>query len=279
MTTRGKWLSATGLGLLTGAWFVAQLLLARHAQLAMYHQAQVMHERFLRMHPTVPVNPPMPVHTRYWLQPAAESVIALLACYLVAGALVIGGRRRWALLVVALPLTVFVSRDDASSLGLAWLQPFGHMRAWVETGGLVDALTVLAAIVAMGYIAPRREATTPVLPAVLRTLPIAIVAFGWWLVGSPIPDPSDRLFITRTLLLVLAAAVVATARLPLLVRIAVLFVMPFADPNMADGLIWGYTSWETYIHHVAVAGATVLYVAGMPAAIARLRAPSPAPAQ
>jgi hypothetical protein len=101
-------------------------------------------------------------------------------------------------------------------------------------------------------------------------MPIAVVAFGWWLIGSPLPDDHDRIFVTRTLLLVLTSAVVVTLRLPLVVRLAVLLVLPFADPVMSDGLIGGYQTWWTYLHHVDVAVATALYVSG-PDLLRRLR--------
>jgi hypothetical protein len=58
-----------------------------------------------------------------------------------------------------------------------------------------------------------------------------------------------------------------------LVRVAVLFVLPFADPNLSDGLILGYQSWGTYLHHFAVGGATALYVGGMPWLVSRLGKP------
>jgi hypothetical protein len=51
MSNRGKWLAVSGLGLLTGAWFAAQMLLGRHALVVMRQQEIVMHDRFMRMHP------------------------------------------------------------------------------------------------------------------------------------------------------------------------------------------------------------------------------------
>jgi hypothetical protein len=111
---------------------------------------------------------------------------------------------------------------------------------------------------------------------VLRTLPISVIAFCSRYVGHPFPDDHDRLFITRTLLLVLAAAVVATLELPIAARLLTLFVLPFVDPNLADGLIDGYASWWIYIRHVGVAGATVLYVLAAPYIAMRLRRLKPA---
>lgn len=264
MTKRGKWLTGGGMAALIGSWFGAQLLLLRHAQIAMFHDEVRHYHQFLAMHPTYPPLPPIPVHTRWWLQPAAESLVALVACAVVAAVIAAGGRRLWALLPAAFPLTLFLGVGDGNSLGLGWMQPFRHLVVWLRTGAAVDALAVAALAVLLSMLLPRRRATMSLAPAVLRTLPIAVIAFGYWYVGHPFPDDHDRLFVARTLLLVLAAAVIATLQLPLAVRVLTLFVVPFVDPNLSDGLIGGYTSWMTYLHHVGVGAATLLYVLGAP---------------
>lgn len=264
MTKRGKWLAGGGMVALIGGWFGAQLLLLRHAQIAMFHEEVHRYHLFLAMQPTYPPPPPVPVHTQWWLQPAAESLVALVACAVVAAVIAAGGRRLWALLPAAFPLTLFLGVGDGNSLGLGWMQPFQHLVTWLRAGAAVDAATVAALAVLLSVLLPRRIATTSLAPAVLRTLPIAVIAFGYWYVGHPFPDDHDRLFVTRTLLLVLATAVIATLRLPLAFRVLALFVVPFADPNLTDGLMGGYTSWMTYLHHVGVAAATLLYVLGAP---------------
>lgn len=272
MQTRGRRLAAvTAAAGLALAWAIAQLLLARHTQIAMFHHELRARIQFLAMHPTLTPPLPVPVNTRWWLFPAVESLIALLACSLVATMTAAGGRRRWALLPAALPLTLLLGRGDGNSLGLGWLQPFSHMYAWLTVGALVDALVVAGIAVLLGFSLPRRRATTPIAPAVLRTLPIAVIAFGYWFVGHPFPDAHDRLFVTRTLLLVLSAAVIASLRLPLAGRTLVLLVLPFTDPTMADGLIGGYQTWWTYLHHVDVAAATMAYVLGVPYLASRFR--------
>jgi hypothetical protein len=230
----------------------------------MFHDELRARIQFLAMHPTIPPPLPVPVQTRWWLLPAVESLIALVACSLVAAMIAVGGRRRWALLPAALPLTLLLGRGDGNSLGLGWVQPFSHMYTWLTVGALVDTAVVAGIALLLGFSLPRRRATTPLAPAVLRTLPVAVVAFGYWFVGHPFPDAHDRLFVTRTLLLVLGAAVIATLRLPLVVRTLVLLVLPFTDPNMADGLIGGYQTWWTYLHHLDVAAATMAYVLGVP---------------
>jgi hypothetical protein len=258
--------------MLVGGWYAAQLLLAHHAVVAM-HEDDIRWQRRMRLlHPDAVFGPVQPIHVRFWLLPATSSALALLACVAVAAALVVGGRRLWALLLVgAAPLSYFLGRGDANSLGLGWVQPFSHMQTWLTAGAVVDAIVVVAATVLLIAALPHRAPVVPLAPAVLRTLPIAIVAFGYWLIGNPLPDTHARLFITRALLLILAAAVIATARLPLVVGMLTLFTMPFADPTMVDGLIRGYATWGTYLNHVAVAGATAAYVLAIPALIQRLR--------
>lgn len=256
MGTRGKWASAAAAACLVAAWATGQVLLERHAVFAMQESE--------------------PVHTRWWLLPSVESLIALAACALVAAVVVTGGRRPWAMLPAAFPLTLLLGVGDGNSLGLGWMQPFQHMFAWLRAGAVVDAAVVVAVALLLGIGLPRRRATTPLASAVLRTLPIAVIAFGYWYVGHPLPDDHDRLFIARSLLLVLAAAVIATLELPLAVRALTLFVLPFADPTMSDGLIGGYTNWSTYLDHVGVGAATMTYVLGAPYVVMKLRRIKPA---
>jgi hypothetical protein len=272
MRIRGRLAALGAIAALAAAWTTAQLLLGRHAVVVMHQEAIRWQQRIRLLHPDTLLGPVQPVHARYWLLPALASLLALLACATVASALVVGGRRLWALVLVgAAPLSFFLGRGDATSLGLAWAQPSSHMQTWLTAGAIVDALVVVAVTVLLMIALPHRVAVVPLAPAVLRTLPIAVVAFGYWLIGNPLPDTHARFFVTRALLLILAAAVVATARLPLVIRLATLFVLPFADPTMVDGLIQGYASWGTYLNHVAVAGATAAYVLAIPALIERLR--------
>jgi len=256
---------------LAGAWATGQVLLERHATFAMHERELEWRARMLLLHPASAVMAVEPVHTRWWLLPSAESVIALVACALVTAAVVTGGRRLWAMLPAAFPLTLLLGVGDGNSLGLGWMQPSPHFFAWLRAGAAVDAAALVAVAVLLGVCLPRRRATPPLAPAVLRTLPIAVIAFGYWYVGHPFPDDHDRLFITRALLLVLAAAVIATLDLPLAVRALTLFVLPFADPNMSDGLIVGYTNWSTYLDHVGVGAATMAYVLGAPYIVMKLR--------
>lgn len=235
MTTRGKWLAGSGLGLLIGGWFAAQLGLARSGA------------------------------------PAVASLVAMLACAAIASVLVVGGRRLWAaLLLAAAPLTYFVGRGDANSLGLGWGTHLNNMQGWLAAGAVVDSVVVVSLTGLLVALLPHRTPVIALAPAVLRTLPIAIVAFGYWMIGNPLPDSHARFFVTRALLLILAAAVVATAQLPLVVRALTLFVVPFVDPTMADGLIQGYGTWGTYLNHVTVAGVTGAYILAVPALTQRL---------
>jgi hypothetical protein len=112
----------------------------------MYHYALRARAHFLAMHPLVAPGAVLPVHWRWWVLPGLESLIALVACVLVATAIAAGSRPRWALLPAAMPMS---------------------------------------------------------------------------------------------LLLVLAAAVIATLRLPLAVRVPVLLIVPFADPSLSAAYVLG----------------------------------------
>ena len=273
MTTRGKWIAGSGLGLVVGAWFTAQLLLARSGVLAMHRDELDWRHRTRLVHPDAVFAPVQPVHWRYEVFLSVASLAAMLACAVVAAGLVLGGRRAWAVgLTAAAPLTYFLGRGDANSLGLGWGLHINHMQMWLDAGAVVDAIVVVALTGLLIALLPHRTAEVPLAPAILRTLPIAVVAFGYWLIGNPLPDTHARFFVTRALLLILAAAVIATARLPLVARALTLLVVPFVDPTMADGLIQGYGTWGTYLNHVAVAAATGAYVLGVPALLSQLQA-------
>lgn len=265
MTKRGKWLAGTTLALLVSAWLTTQLLLTRSGVLAMHKDELQWRHRMRLVHPDAVFSPVQPVHLRYALLLAVASLVALIACAAVASVLIVGGRRLWAfLLLAAVPLSYFIGRGDANPLGLGWGMRLHGTQTWLDAGAVIDSVVVVALTGLLLALLPRRTAVVPLAPAVLRTLPIAVVAFGYWLIGNPLPDTHARFFVTRALLLILAAAVIATTRLPLVVRALTLFVVPFADPTMADGLIQGYGTWGTYLNHVLVAAATGAYVLAVP---------------
>ena len=265
-------LAGAGLVLLISTWSSTQFLLTRSGMLTMHRDALTFRHHMRLLHPDASFGPVQPVHLRYAVLLAAASMVAMLACAVIAGALIAGGRRLWAvLLLAAAPLTFFIGRGDATSLGLGWGMHVHNMQSWIDAGALIDTAVVVSLTGLVVALLPHRAAVIPLAPAVLRTLPLAIAAFGYWLVGNPLPDPHERFFVARALLLILAAAVIATARLPLVVRGLTLLVVPFADPTMADGLIQGYGTWGTYLNHVLVAAATGGYVLGVPALTQRIR--------
>src|SRR4051812_18418398 len=104
--------AATCLGLLVTLWFVAQVLLARHAALAMYRNTLAQEAHLDRIHPGVQFIPPQSVQTGDWLQPSLAGLVALVACLLVTAALLAGGRRRWSLLPTLVPLSLFAGLHD-----------------------------------------------------------------------------------------------------------------------------------------------------------------------
>src|SRR4051794_19750778 len=203
-----------GCAAMVTTWAAGQLLLGLHTSQVLHAHEVSWLRQMRQVHPGAVFGHVHPVETRAWVLPAVAGLIALLSCLVTSTGLLAGGRRPWALLPAVFPLTLFLSLRDGNSLGLSWFQPFAHLGTWLAVGAVTDAVVVLALAAAVARAVPRRAAPPPVLPALLRTLPIAVIAFGWWLVGRPLPDPHDRLFVTHALLLVLAAGVIATLRLP-----------------------------------------------------------------
>lgn len=255
------------------------------AQLVLMHRAFVLYrlqdERFRARihaeHPDALLGPVITFQTHQWVEPALEGALALVCCLIVAVALAAGGRRYWAFLPVAFPLSALVGKlADGNTLGLAWSaqagpQP-GHWLAW---GIVIDTVTVAL----LSWFVLRLRLVTPPPAdgqgtALLRAVPVAVVVLGWWLVGHALPDNADRILVVRALLLVAASALLVTTRLPLPARAAVLLLLPFIDPVMVDGFVLAYRSGWNYLDQVAVVAATAAYVAGVPWLLARVRAGS-----
>jgi hypothetical protein len=287
MTARGKALLGSALMLATlAAWYAGQVALDRQSlrqsyrnQMQWYRQAVAAHR-----HPQIALLRPHPFHRSFAQYPANGGLVAAATCVVLIALLVLGGRRWWTFAVALLPASVFLGLGDGSSLSESWQQPPSHWGPpyptshWVQLGGAVDAAMLLLVAGIAAWTLPRRTGGSA-MPAVLRSVPLAVVAFGYWLIGHAIPDDADRILVGRLLLLILAAAVITTLQLSPALRLALLVVLPFADPDLALGAIQGWDNWSIYWHGLEVATATATYAGGAAFVHKRLawRRPSPAP--
>jgi len=272
--TRGRVIAAAAMTTAISTWVVAQMWLAHHAIDLYRRQDEIGRARLLARRPDVVLAPVPAWHASQWLLPAVAGAVALICCALLSGVLAAGGRRVWAVLLpLAFPLSALVGRLlDGNSLGLAWsMQPTREPWHWFALGVAVDGCTVLSVALLALRVVPRCDAAPSATTSLLRTIPLAVVAIGWWLIGHATPTSDDRILLTRTLLLLVAVAVVVTARLPVWARLASPLVLPFVDPVLTDGLLENYHGSTYYLHRVAVGLAAAAYVGCVPWLVARVR--------
>jgi hypothetical protein len=179
--------------------------------------------------------------------------------------------------VIAFPVaTVLGWFNGGATMGLGWAQQSASGRTWFMLGAVVDSLVLLAVVALLIRALPARPGGMSATVALTRAVPVVAVLVFCWVLGDKEPDPANRVWIGQAIGFVLVAALLAGSSLPRPIRAVVLLgVLPVCSFTILDGLIGGGTvhvEFATYVNHAAVAAATALYVAGVPALIARTRA-------
>jgi hypothetical protein len=264
------------------AWSGAQFWLAHRAVAALRADSQRSYRFFLTQSRVLHVPsgqhiaPPQPAYIApdsLWIRAGIESALGALLVLAVAAALIRGGRRWVALLILAIPLAnVLDGLDNGPLLGIGWNQLGPSSHAWLALGFAVDSLLLLAVTALLIRALPPRLGRMSAAVAVTRALPPLLVLAGWWLAHAQLVDPVNRAWLAQAVAFVLIAALLAGSSLPLAGRATVILgVLPMCVPGMLDDLIGSGSHFDalTYLHHAAFAAATALFVAGVPALVRR----------
>lgn len=214
------------------------------------------------------------VSNGFWLRPGIESTVTALLLAAIAVALIAGGRRWGAFVIVAFPLAnVLGWFSDGAPLGLSWFQQSASPGTWFAVGTAVDSLLLITVVALLLRAVPARFAATSSRTALTRALPLLIILIGWWVARGQASDPAHRVWLGQAIAYVLIAALIAGSSLPVAARAAVIVgVLPMCAPALLDDLIgFGGPHFDamTFLHDAAFAAATALYVAAAPMLVRR----------
>jgi hypothetical protein len=255
-------------------WTAAQFWLCRHAILGAQAIAQqhMLHLELARPDLTFHV---ANVPTSLWVRAGLESVAGVLLPTIVTLLLVAGGRRWLAASVAAYPFAnILGGFHQDVALGVGWQQPYAALN-WSAYGTILDTTLLLVVAALLVSAVPRAAERTPIRWGFARVVPVLVVMTGWWVTRHPAPQAHDWVWLGDALLFVLVAAVLADSALPVAVRAAAIgLVLPLSTGTVLNDLIAphriGFPA-VYFLHHMVIALGTALYVAGVPAAVSRLR--------
>jgi hypothetical protein len=268
---RGRW--AAAVFVVVVAWSGLQLWLTHRAVAALEAHDRAAHARLAALHARH-LAPVMAIPDSVWVRAGVESSAAMILLVAMIAALVIGGRSRWAALLAAVPGAVVLGGfQDGASLGLGWDQPTSSVRHWLMAGTAVDTAVALALAAFVVQALPRPAASASARWTLVRAAPVVVVLTGWWVMRNQYDEPVDRIWLARAVVFVVMAALLARSSLRLAARAVVVTVgLPLCWFGVLDAVIGGGAfPVAGVVHHALVAVVTGLYVAAVPAVLARYR--------